>query len=151
MSQFANTSISHLWDSDQWTYIRQNLGEWQGESLYLPATMTAPQIGASCCQAQRTEDGFILSWDTEMAPQSPEPQRFTPLDSQRWQAANGPQQLWLLPYGVSCTVYPQLPRQHGVRLEFCWYLSSRQRQRIVRDYDATGDWVGTSLTLETRI
>lgn len=127
------------------------IGTWQGESLYLSATMETPLVGASRWQAERVEDGLVLSQHADVGPQQLTPQRFTSIDQHRWQAVDNPQQLWLLPGDVSCTVYPQLPRQHGPRLEFCWYLSSQQRQRIVRDYDAVGDWIGTSLALETRI
>lgn len=76
---------------------------------------------------------------------------FTLIDQHRWQAIDYSLQLWLLPGNVSCTVYPKLLRHSGARLELCWYFSSQQRQRIVRDYDAVGDWIGTSLMVETRI
>lgn len=122
------------------------LGTWTGKSLYLSATMETPQVSKSCWQAQRIGAEICLSGDTE----ADESQRFKSLDFHRWQAVDGPVQLWLLPGGVSCTVYPQLPRHHAGRLELCWYLTPHQRQRIVRDYDAEGNWLGTALMLEHR-
>ncbi|MEM9976498.1 MAG: DUF3598 family protein [Cyanobacteria bacterium P01_D01_bin.2] len=122
------------------------LGTWQGDSLYLSATMDNPQVGVSHWQAQRVGDILTLSLGSET-----QPQQFTAIDRHRWQAVGAPRQLWLLPGDVSCMVYPHLPRHHHARLELCWYLSSERRQRLVRDYDADGNWVGTSLMLENRI
>lgn len=131
------------------------LGTWQGNGLYLPATMDRPLVGNSYWQAQPMGDELQLSWGLGPGPIAPgqtevETRRFTPIDSHRWQAVGSPLQFWLLPGGVSCTVYPQLPQQSGARLELCWYLSPRQRQRLVRDYGTDGNWLGTSLMLETR-
>ncbi|MEM9265053.1 MAG: DUF3598 family protein [Cyanobacteria bacterium P01_F01_bin.13] len=122
------------------------LGTWQGDRIFIPATMDLPQVGASHWQAQYSESELILSLDSDT-----ELQRFTSVDQQRWQAISHPLQFWLLPGNASCTVYPQLPRQHGAHLELCWYLSSHQRQRIVRDYGPDGSWIGTSLMLETKV
>lgn len=119
------------------------LGTWRGDSLYLSATMEPPQLGTSHAQIQHSGDQLILTDDAG-------PQRFKAVDRSRWQAVDTPMQLWLLPNGVSCTVYPQLPRHHAARIELCWYLSPLKRQRIVRDYDAEGSWVGTALMLEIR-
>ena len=124
------------------------LGTWKGHYLYLPATMDSPRIGESCAQTQRVGDDLVLSLAAEI--ETANKQRFVQVDRQRWQAVDQPLQLWLLPGGVSCTVYPQLPRQQGARLELCWYLSASQRQRIVREYDAEGNWISTSLSVETR-
>mgnify|MGYP001791232291 CR=1 FL=1 len=126
------------------------LGTWQGNSLYLPATMDKPHIGSSHWQAQRRGNDLTVTWGQESKPTDPKTQRFTPIDPHRWQAADSSLQFWLLPGGASCTVYPQLSKQQGARLELCWYLSSHQRQRLVRDYGTDGNWIGTSLMLETR-
>ncbi|MGD1853704.1 MAG: DUF3598 family protein [Leptolyngbyaceae cyanobacterium] len=127
------------------------LGTWQGERLYLPATMERPQISASCWQLERSGQELLLSANLETDGSQPTSQRLTAAAAGRWQAVDDSRQLWLLPNGVSCMVYPQLPRSEAAHLEFCWYLSSRQRQRIVRDYDTNGDWLGTSLLVETRL
>ncbi|MEA5462444.1 DUF3598 family protein [Leptothoe sp. PORK10 BA2] len=130
------------------------LGTWQGNSLYLPATMDRPQIGSSYWQAKRLGDELQVSWGSgAITPGQTESTtgRFTPINSHCWQAVGSPLQFWLLPGDASCTVYPQLPQQSGARLEFCWYLSPRQRQRLVRDYGTDGNWLGTSLMLETRL
>ncbi|ESA37075.1 hypothetical protein N836_04505 [Leptolyngbya sp. Heron Island J] len=132
------------------------LGEWRGECLYLPATMETPQVSTSYWQAQGSKQELILSFtpdDNRPDQKTPKtvPQRFTPVDQQRWQAVEQSLQLWLLPGNVSCTVYPQLPKHYGAQIELCWYLSTHQRQRIVRDYDDTGNWLGTSLMLEARV
>ncbi len=127
------------------------LGTWRGECIYLPATMETPQVNVSYWQAQQSNDELLLTWGTEGEERRFKMQRFTLVDQHRWQAIDQSLQLWLLPGGVSCMIYPNLPQHQNVRLELCWYLSPQQRQRIVRDYDDTGDWVGTSLMLETRV
>ncbi|MGD1948919.1 MAG: DUF3598 family protein [Leptolyngbyaceae cyanobacterium] len=126
------------------------LGTWKGEYLYLPATMDSSRVGDSCLQTEQLRDGSVLQTTVESWGQQADKQRFVQIDRHRWQAVDQSLQLWLLPGGVSCMVYPQLPRQQSARLEFCWHVSSHQRQRVVRDYDADGNWVGTSLIIETR-
>ncbi|MEM1253138.1 MAG: DUF3598 family protein [Cyanobacteria bacterium P01_H01_bin.21] len=125
------------------------LGTWKGEYLYLSATMDSPRVGDSYCQTERSTDGSVLKTTVQSWGQQAE-QRFVQVDRHRWQAVDQSLQLWLLPGGVSCMVYPQLPQQQSAQLEFCWHVSSHQRQRVMRDYDADGGWVGTSLILETR-
>ncbi|MEM7063225.1 MAG: DUF3598 family protein [Cyanobacteria bacterium P01_B01_bin.77] len=120
------------------------LGPWHGDRLYLPATMDKPQVTTSHWQAQRSGAELILLGDKELQ------QKFTPVDQYRWQAVDDLKHLWLLPGGVSCTVYPQLASKHPAQIEVCWYLSDHRRQRIVRDYDANGNWVGTALMIEMR-
>ena len=132
------------------------LGTWKGECLHLPATMEAPQVSTSYWQAQRSNHELILSFSSAPNTLASETsktasQRLTPVDQHRWQALHQPLQLWLLPGNVSCTVYPQLPKHHGAQIELCWYLSTHQRQRIIRTYDDVGEWLGTSLMLETRV
>lgn len=129
-------------------------GTWQGQRIYLPATMTSPQVGTSYWQAQRSNGELKLSYSSEMTSLEHAEQRtdrFVQVDNRRWQDVGQTMQLWLLPNGVSCTLYPKLARDQSARLEFCWYLSSQQRQRLVRDYDAAGNWTGTALMLETRL
>lgn len=127
------------------------LGTWQGDSLYLPATMDVPQIGTSHWQAHYLDNELVLSSSDTSSKVEDAPQRFILLDQHRWQAVEEPLQLWFLASDVSCTVYPQLPQQYRAQVELCWYLSPRQRQRIVRDYDTAGNWVGTALMLETKL
>ncbi|MEM7793945.1 MAG: DUF3598 family protein [Cyanobacteria bacterium P01_C01_bin.118] len=119
-------------------------GRWQGTGLILSANMESPQL--KTIQWQARCDGGDL-----MVLEDGQEQRFVAIDSHRWQGLESAVQFWLLPGDVSCTVYPQLPRQHGARLEFCWYLSAQQRQRIVREYGADGGWGSTSLMVETRV
>lgn len=124
--------------------LERLLGTWQGKSLYLPATMAAPVVGTSHWQAKSVGAELVISDNT-----STDETRWQSVAPHRWQA--GPRQYWLLPGDVSCTVYPQLPRDHPASLELCWYLSPHQRQRIMRDYDEQGNWLGTLLALETRV
>ena len=132
------------------------LGTWQGSSIYLPATMETPLLGTSHWQAKTSGADLVISDHTfsdhtfldRTDGTDGKTQCFRAIDPHRWQA--GPMQYWLLPGNVSCTVYPQLPRDHQARIELCWYLSPQRRQRIVRDYDNQGNWIGTFLALETR-
>lgn len=128
--------------------INSLLGSWHGETVYFPATMAPPQVTTSHWQAHMSGEEVVIS-DTLLA-DAPQERRFKPLDHHRWQAVDHPKQYWLLPHGVSCTVCPQLPRDQTVQLEICWYLAPHQRQRLVRHYDAQGNWLGTGLALETR-
>ncbi|MEM6256027.1 MAG: DUF3598 family protein [Cyanobacteria bacterium P01_D01_bin.156] len=144
--EYRSTGRSERTLPDRYLQLNDFLGTWRGESLYLPATMVTPQLGTSYWQAQDSEAELVISDKTFIHEAV---QSFQPIDPHRWQA--GLVQYWLLPGNVSCTVYPQLPRNHCARLEFCWYLLPHRRQRIVRDYDEQGNWIGTFLSLETRV
>lgn len=144
--QTSSTSAVSDIDDDATTRLGLETvqGKWQGTCLTLLATMESPQVKAIQWQARYDGGDLTVFEDGQV-------QRFVAVDDYRWQGAECPVQFWLLPGDVSCTVYPQLPRQHGARLEFCWYLSAQQRQRIVREYGADGDWISTSLMVETRV
>ncbi len=38
MTQFNGISIDRLWDVDQWSYIRKNIGEWRGSFIQFSPT-----------------------------------------------------------------------------------------------------------------
>ena len=126
--------------------VESLVGTWQGHGLLLPATMEAPQVVPSCCQI-RLQNGRLEQRQPDRGAVS---RYVSSADGYRWQAESHSQQLWLLPQ-ATCTAYPQLEKEETVCLELCWYLSSSQRQRLVRTYGKDGGWQTVALFTESRI
>ncbi|OAB56620.1 hypothetical protein AY600_04480 [Phormidium willei BDU 130791] len=64
--------------------------------------------------------------------------------------ASEPRQLLLLPDGASCLCPLKIPRQQPFFLEIGWRLSDGVRARLLRHYDATGQWVSSTQIIEEK-
>jgi len=65
--------------------------------------------------------------------------------------ASEPRQLLLLPDGASCLCPLKIPRQQPFFLEIGWRLGDGVRARLLRNYDATGQWVSSTQIIEEKI
>ncbi|MFO8041469.1 MAG: DUF3598 family protein [Sodalinema sp.] len=64
--------------------------------------------------------------------------------------ASEPRQLLLLPDGASCLCPLKIPRQQPFFLEIGWRLGDGVRARLLRNYDATGQWVSSTQIIEEK-
>lgn len=65
--------------------------------------------------------------------------------------ASEPRQLLLLPDGASCLCPLTIPRQKPFFLEIGWRLGEGVRARLLRNYDATGQWLSSTQIIEEKI
>ena len=65
--------------------------------------------------------------------------------------SNEPRQLLLLPDGASCLCPLTIPRQQPFFLEIGWRREEGVRTRLLRNYDATGQWVSSTQIIEEKI
>ncbi|MGK7941791.1 MAG: DUF3598 family protein [Crocosphaera sp.] len=62
-----------------------------------------------------------------------------------------PRQILLLPDGTSTNNPLKLELRKPCFLEVGWLVNERERQRLIRNYDATGAWIRSTLVIEHKI
>jgi Domain of unknown function (DUF3598) len=68
----------------------------------------------------------------------------------RFEQGRHPMQLLLLPGGATCNSPLSIPRGEAFLLEAGWLIQPDYRQRMIRSYDAKGEWVSLTLVHERR-
>jgi hypothetical protein len=69
----------------------------------------------------------------------------------RFEQGRFPVQVLLLPDGASANTPLMIPRGQPFLLEAGWLIESDLRQRMIRSYDAKGEWVSLTLVTERKI
>jgi Domain of unknown function (DUF3598) len=69
----------------------------------------------------------------------------------RFESGAVPVQILLLPDGVSSNTPQVIPRGLPFFLEVGWLIEPNLRQRLIRSYDAKGEWVSLTLVTERKI
>lgn len=69
----------------------------------------------------------------------------------RFEQGRYPIQVLLLPDGTSSATPLTIPRGQSFFLEAGWLLQPNQRQRMIRSYDARGEWTSLTLVTEEKI
>ncbi len=57
---------------------------------------------------------------------------------------------WLLPDGAFSTCPVSVRSNTAFFMEIGWLITPNQRQRLIREYDAAGNWIALMLVMETR-
>lgn len=124
------------------------VGTWTGEAVTLFADLRSPetfstqltvsQTGNQVTQQIRTAE-FTLTSSAQIEG-----------DRLLFHSPSGTVQVLLLPEGASCTCPLTLKSGNPIRLEVGWLTAPNQRQRLIRQYDAQGGWVGLTLVTEHR-
>ncbi len=68
-----------------------------------------------------------------------------------FEGGSQPVQVLLLPDGASATFPTRITPRQPLFLEAGWLLDAQTRQRLIRSYDATGEWVSLSLVTEKKV
>lgn len=69
----------------------------------------------------------------------------------RFDSGKTPMQVLLLPDGASCNVPVKIPRNSPFFLESGWLVEENLRYRLLRSYDATGQWTSVTEIIEKRL
>ena len=69
----------------------------------------------------------------------------------RFEQGRHPMQLLLLPDGASSNTPLIIPRRQDFLLEAGWLIQPDHRQRMIRSYDAKGEWISLTLVNEHRL
>lgn len=127
--------------------VDQLIGTWEGEVYSGYPDFRSPEKSHSLLEIRRLDDQTLhqeLHFETQK------------ISSQARIAGNilhfeSGRQITLLPDGASSNVLPQLERRQPFFVEVGWLVSDNERQRMMRHYSETGEWVGSSLIIERRV
>ncbi len=130
--------------------LNQLLGKWQGTAYTaygdlrptdkIETSLEVKQIDNNKIQQQLTFPGKTL---TSTANIEGNKLVFNTGDNSR--------QILLLPDGTSTNAPLKLELRKPFFLEIGWLVNEKERQRLIRNYDATGAWVGSTLVIEKKI
>lgn len=62
-----------------------------------------------------------------------------------------PRQILLLPDGTSSNTPLQISHRQSFFVELGWLVSPRERQRLIRNYNETGEWISATHIIEHRV
>ncbi|WP_157951207.1 DUF3598 family protein, partial [Cyanothece sp. BG0011] len=66
----------------------------------------------------------------------------------RFDKGDSSRQILLLPDGTSTNAPSKLELRKPFFLEVGWLANEKERQRLIRNYDATGAWTSSTLVIE---
>ncbi|MEL6438672.1 MAG: DUF3598 family protein [Cyanobacteria bacterium J06621_8] len=130
--------------------IESLLGEWSGEAITLFADLSQPSTFSSHLEIKQLNKNSIqqsLSFGEQniISKARVEGSRLI-FDSNDF-----PTQVMLFPDGASCSCPLQIKLGHNFVLEMGWLLQENIRQRIMRSYNAKGNWVSCTLVTEKKV
>ncbi|NJK40146.1 MAG: DUF3598 family protein [Oscillatoriales cyanobacterium RM2_1_1] len=130
--------------------VEQLLGTWRGEAVTLYPDLRSPQAFPTQMRLQRDGDGGIEQQLT-FGDRRISSRAVVAGSVLRFDTGPDPVQVVLLPGGASATVPQQVKLRTAFFLEAGWLLNPQERQRLIRQYDDTGAWVGLTLVREYRV
>ncbi|MBW4551728.1 MAG: DUF3598 family protein [Aphanocapsa sp. GSE-SYN-MK-11-07L] len=123
------------------------LGQWQGEAITLYPDLRSPdtytthlnldQQGSELTQHLTTSSGLEIISKAEISN-----------GVLKFNQGSQPVQVLLLPDGASCTCPRQIQPRLPLFLEMGWLIQPNLRQRMIRSYSASGEWVSLTLVVE---
>ena len=130
--------------------VDQLIGEWQGQAVTIYPDLRAPDTYSTHLTIARKNNNSIeqqLSFGSRTITSSAEIQDSRLIFSE----SNLPIQILLLPDGASCNCPTEIESGQPFVLEIGWLLQPNLRQRIIRSYDAKGNWVNCTFVTEEKI
>ncbi|MBE9047582.1 DUF3598 family protein [Pleurocapsales cyanobacterium LEGE 10410] len=126
------------------------LGNWQGEAVTLYADLSEPTRFSSQLQIEQRDSEHIeqsLSFSNRTIKSTAR------IDGSKLLFENSdlPTQILLLPDGASSNCPLKVKLGHNFVLEMGWLLQPNIRQRIIRSYNAQGNWVSCTLVTEKKV
>lgn len=135
------------------------IGEWQGEGVTIYPDRRSPEVYLTTLQVQQDSDDQLTQRLTINSDgrRNIDPASFSMSSTAKIQGSNlyfnsGSQhyQLLLLPDGASSTSPQQINPRQAFFLEVGWLLQPHLRQRLIRWYDAQGEWSNLTLVTEKK-
>jgi Domain of unknown function (DUF3598) len=129
--------------------VEDLLGTWQGESITLFPDWRTPVRGTSTLTLEKQADRLVqtLNWGDRTISSTAQINGSV-LD---FNTGVTPVRVLLLPDGGSVSFPVPIPTGTPFFLEIGWLYAPGRRQRLMRQYDARGEWIGLTLITEQRI
>lgn len=129
--------------------IEQLLGTWESEYYIYTPDFEPPKINQSRMILQK--EGDFLHCKLEMEHHSFNSKGEIAGNKILFREGSMPRQLTLLPDGGSINVPPRLEQKKAFFVEAGWLVSDNIRHRIMRNFNAQGEWESSTLIIEKRV
>jgi hypothetical protein len=126
------------------------IGEWQGKAVTLYADLSQPTEFSTHLTIKQKDSNQLeqsLSFGDRTISSTARIEGSRLLFDQ----SDVPTQVMLFPDGASCSCPLKVSLGHNFVLEMGWLLQPNLRQRIMRSYNAKGNWVSCTLVTENKI
>jgi Domain of unknown function (DUF3598) len=129
--------------------VEDLLGEWQGEAVTMFPDLRSPLEFSSHLQIER--QGDLLQQKLSFGSRTIATEATIEGNLLKYHKSPMPVQIVLLPDGASANCPTQVSTGHPFVLEVGWLMEPTLRQRIMRSYDAKGEWINVTLVTERKI
>lgn len=129
------------------------LGEWQGEAITLYPDWRSPTTYSTRLKLSRTGEKEVEQ-QLSFGEGTGTTLRSTAIVNGprlQFEQSSLPIQVLLLPDGASATSPVCIQTSQPFFLEVGWLVDRNQRQRMIRRYDAKGEWISLTLVTEQRL
>lgn len=127
----------------------QLVGNWQGELTTVYPDLREPETSTSHLSIEL--DGDKLTQRIQTPYMEIRSTGRVKGDRIHFDTGKTPMQVLLLPDGASCNVPLTIPRQSLFFLEIGWLVEPDLRYRLMRTYDASGQWRSSTQVIERRV
>jgi hypothetical protein len=126
------------------------VGKWVGAAVTAYADLRNPDHYSTNLEISRMDDARLeqkLSWGDRIISTTAK------IDGHRlcFEGDKSPLEILLLPDGGSSNVPLQLQRHEPFFVEAGWLVSDNERQRLMRSYNAKGEWVSCTHIVEHKV
>jgi hypothetical protein len=128
--------------------LEQLIGDWQGEAVTLYPDLRPPDRYHTTLSVQQQGDRLHQRLTAPQMELASTAKISGPL--LLFEQGNYPVQVLLLPGGASSNTPLAIPRRQPFFLEAGWLVEENFRQRLIRSYDANGEWSSLTLINERR-
>ncbi|MDJ0659085.1 MAG: DUF3598 family protein [Crocosphaera sp.] len=130
--------------------LDQLLGKWQGTAYsaypdFRPVDKFETHLEVNKVDNHQIEQKLIFSGTTLSSTAQIEGNKLI------FNTGDSPRQILLLPDGTSTNAPSKLELRQPFFLEVGWLVNEKERQRLIRNYDATGAWTGSTLVIEHKV
>jgi hypothetical protein len=126
------------------------LGEWQGQAITLYADLSQPNTYNTYLKIKQQDSNHIVQ-SLSFGDQTISSTAIIAGNKLLFENSGLPTQILLLPDGASCNCPLEVKLGHNFVLEMGWLLQPQIRQRIIRSYNAKGNWVSCTLVTEKKL
>jgi hypothetical protein len=129
--------------------VEDLVGEWRGESVTLFPDLRPAMNSTSHLTIEQSGDRLIQK--LQFGERTIETEATIEGDRLMYRNSAVPVQILLLPDGASANCPLKVALGQPFVLELGWLQSPTLRERIIRSYDAKGEWVGLTRVVETKV
>jgi hypothetical protein len=130
------------------------LGEWKGEATTLYPDWREPDVNSTYMKIERPSEDrlrYTISYEVNGSQHNATSEGKIDGSTLHFESSNSSVQILLLPDGASCNCPLEIKLGQPFFLEIGWLCRSNLRYRMIRNYNAKGEWVSLTLVREEKI